>query len=113
MDLFRTCRDCTDKSKCLTCIRLAYTYVNPLINIDTIIKPDAVNHPKHYEFFPGVEAIEIIAASLTVEEFKGYCMGNRLKYRLRAGNKDALEQDIAKSDKYIELFNENKHLCRN
>ena len=75
-------------------------------------KSDVVNHPKHYEFFPDVEAIQVIAAALTEEEFKGYCMGNRLKYRLRAGYKDALEQDIAKSDKYIELYNENKYLCR-
>ena len=75
-------------------------------------EPDVVNAPAHYQFFPGTEAIEIIAASMTLDEFRGYCMGNRLKYRLRAGNKDKLEQDIAKSDKYVELFNKWKHLCR-
>lgn len=73
---------------------------------------DVVKAPSHYQFFPGVEAIEIIAASLTEEGFHGYCMGNRLKYRLRAGNKDKLEQDISKSDFYVELFNKHKHLCR-
>ena len=73
---------------------------------------DSVNSPAHYQFFPGVEAIEIIAASMTLDEYRGYCMGNRLKYRLRAGNKDKLEQDIAKSDKYVELFNKWKHLCQ-
>lgn len=77
------------------------------------LKPvDVVKSPSHYQFFPGVEAIEIIAASLTEEGFHGYCMGNRLKYRLRAGNKDKLEQDISKSDFYVELFNKHKHLCR-
>ena len=74
---------------------------------------DAVNKPSHYQFFEGVEVIEIIASSMTNEQFKGYCLGNRIKYRLRAGNKDKLEQEIAKSDKYVELYDEHKHLCKN
>ncbi|ANU80109.1 hypothetical protein [Proteus phage PM 116] len=73
---------------------------------------DVVKSPSHYQFFPDVEAIEIIASSMTQEGFHGYCMGNRLKYRLRAGNKDKLEQDIAKSDFYVELYNKHKHLCK-
>lgn len=72
---------------------------------------DAVNSPQHYQFFPDLEAIEVIARSMTQEQFYGYCLGNRLKYRLRAGNKDKLEQDIAKSDKYLELYEKHKGLC--
>lgn len=72
---------------------------------------DAVNSPKHYQFFPDLEAIEVIARSMTRDQFYGYCLGNRLKYRLRAGNKDKLEQDIAKSDKYLELYEQHKELC--
>ncbi|MGL6011826.1 MAG: DUF3310 domain-containing protein, partial [Shewanella oncorhynchi] len=45
-------------------------------------KPDVVTKPSHYQFFEGVEAIEIIASSMSKEGFHGYCMGNRLKYRL-------------------------------
>ena len=71
----------------------------------------AVLHPKHYEIFPGVEAIEVIAASMTKEEFRGYCKGNMLKYRLRAGNKDALEQDIAKANTYLELYAKYEYLA--
>lgn len=73
--------------------------------------PDAVNSPKHYQFFPDLEAIEVIARSMTQEQFYGYCLGNRLKYRLRAGNKDKLEQDIAKSDKYTELYEQHRGKC--
>lgn len=73
--------------------------------------PDSVNSPKHYQFFPDLEAIEVIARSMTQEQFYGYCLGNRLKYRLRAGNKDKLEQDIAKSDKYLELYEQHKGEC--
>lgn len=73
---------------------------------------DFVNSPKHYAFFDGVEAIEIIASSMSVEAFRGYCMGNALKYRLRVGKKDKVEQEIAKADKYGELFEKHKHLCK-
>lgn len=72
---------------------------------------EAVNSPKHYQFFPDLEAIEVIARSMTQEQFYGYCLGNRLKYRLRAGNKDKLEQDIAKSDKYSELYEQHRGKC--
>ena len=73
---------------------------------------DVVDKPKHYDFFPDLEAIQLIAMVLTEQQYLGYCLGNRLKYRLRAGNKDKLQQDIDKSDKYLELFEEHKHLCR-
>lgn len=72
---------------------------------------DTVNSPQHYQFFPGLEAIEVIARSMTLEQFYGFCLGNRLKYRLRAGNKDKLEQDIAKSDKYLELYEQHNGKC--
>ena len=72
---------------------------------------DPVNQPQHYQFFPDLEAIEVIARSTTQEQFYGYALGNALKYRLRAGSKDDLEQDIAKAKKYIELYEEYKHLC--
>jgi hypothetical protein len=61
---------------------------------------DPVNNPKHYAIAPGVEAIDIIKASLTPEQFKGYLLGNFLKYRLRAGDKGDLQQDIDKSNWY-------------
>lgn len=76
------------------------------------LTPDVVNKPSHYQFFEGVEVIGIIASSMTCEQFKGYCLGNRIKYRLRAGNKDDIAQEIAKSDKYVELYDEHKHLCK-
>lgn len=76
-------------------------------DIDPRGEEDVVNSPSHYQLFPdGTEAIDVIRAALTEEEFIGYCKGNFLKYRLRAGNKDALEQDIAKSNKYVEFMND-------
>lgn len=77
-----------------------------------VLKPDAVNHPKHYAVFEQLEAIEVIASSMTTDQFYGYCLGNILKYRLRAGGKDDVMQELGKADKYQELFTTHKHLCK-
>lgn len=77
-------------------------------------KSDAVKSPSHYQLFEGVEAIEVIARSMTQEMFKGYCLGNILKYRLRAGKKSelaTLEKDMAKATFYLELYEKHKGLC--
>lgn len=83
--------------------------------IDTeISSSDDVRKPSHYQVFPDVESIEIIARSMTQAEFKGFCMGNVLKYRLRAGKKSELatmEKDLKKADFYKELFEQHKDKC--
>ena len=82
--------------------------------VDKILGIDRMVHkPKHYSLFEDVEAIEVIARSLTQEEFRGYCFGNLLKYRLRCGKKDNVEQELAKADKYKELYEKYKDLCHN
>jgi len=60
----------------------------------------------------GTEVIEVIAASSTLDEYRGYCRGNVIKYRLRAGKKDDAAQDLKKADFYLELFELHKALCR-
>lgn len=75
---------------------------------------DAVKAPSHYMLFDGTESIEVIARSMTVSEFRGFCFGNVLKYRLRAGKKSELatmEQDLKKAAYYQELFDKHKGLC--
>jgi len=69
---------------------------------------DAVNNPSHYEVLKDIDAVTIIKATLDglkdrLTPYDAYCLGNILKYRLRAGNKDNLEQDIGKANKYKEL----------
>lgn len=75
---------------------------------------DGVKQPTHYQLFDNIEAIEVIARSMTQEMFKGYCLGNILKYRLRAGKKGemaTLEKDMAKAEFYKELYEKHKGLC--
>lgn len=61
---------------------------------------DEINHPSHYQSLPGFESIDIIQSALTPEEFQGFCKGNMLKYRFRAGKKGSPETCIAKADWY-------------
>ena len=82
--------------------------------MESTVKDDGVKQPSHYQLFEGVEAIEVIARSMTQEMFKGYCLGNILKYRLRAGKKSelaTLEKDMAKATFYLELYTKHKGLC--
>lgn len=67
---------------------------------------DDVTNPSHYELIPekGVQVIDVIRAALTEEEFRGYCKGNRIKYSLRGGRKEAESEakDAAKARQYID-----------
>lgn len=58
---------------------------------------DPVNHPSHYTSHPsGVEVIEIT-------EHMGFCLGNAVKYILRAGLKDKAKtvEDLRKAAWYV------------
>ena len=82
------------------------------LNFYSVTSTDAVDSPQHYQVFPDKEAIEIIASSMTAEQFYGYCLGNFMKYRLRIGAKDEVQQELGKSNKYKELYEKHKHLCK-
>ena len=57
---------------------------------------DNIN-PPHYKEYP-LEVIELIRLAMTREQFIGYCLGNEIKYRMRAGLKsDNIEEDIRKA----------------
>lgn len=85
---------------------LAFEQLEEKIGSETVdCRHDAVKSPSHYMFFD-IEAIDIIKASMTADEFKGYCKGNSLKYRLRAGKKDDVLQDIGKAEQYEKMFKE-------
>lgn len=58
--------------------------------------PDAVNNPAHYQSAAGLEAIDVIDAFGL-----GFCLGNVVKYVLRHGKKNGLE-DLKKARWYLE-----------
>ena len=73
---------------------------------------DEVNNPQHYTV-GGYEALDVIKAKLTPEEYRGYCKGNILKYVMRANYKGHHDTDCDKAQYYAqELSNalENKEV---
>ena len=72
--------------------------------IDPISCRNEIN-PPHYQRTCGteLEVIDFIKSILTASQFIGYCAGNAMKYRLRAGKKsDDIETDIKKAIWYEE-----------
>ena len=61
-----------------------------------IKKEDVVNHPAHYTIHPsGIEAIDIT-------QYMGFCLGNVVKYILRADYKGNRLQDLKKAAWYLD-----------
>lgn len=58
-----------------------------------------------------IESIEIIARAMTIEQWQGFCFGNVLKYRIRAGKKGDVKVCIAKADQFEKLFELHKDKC--
>ena len=69
-------------------------------------KSDNVMHPSHYTQ-GGIECIKAIEASMTPEEFQGYCKGNVIKYCWRWREKNELE-DLKKAQVYLRWMIESK-----
>jgi hypothetical protein len=64
--------------------------------MSTESEKDNVNHPPHYKG-KGIECIEVI------EAFElGFCLGNAIKYILRAGKKGNAIEDLQKAIWYLQ-----------
>lgn len=66
---------------------------------------EKVLHPHHYDIIPGMETIDILGTVLNdnkdLTPFAAYCLGNVIKYVLRAGRKNGIE-DYQKARVYID-----------
>lgn len=65
-------------------------------------KEDPVDNPHHYNQGT-IECIDAIRASMSTEQFKGYCKGNVLKYTWRSEYKNGIE-DLRKARWYLERW---------
>jgi hypothetical protein len=62
---------------------------------------EAITSPAHYKVCEGLEVVDMIRAVLTPEQFRGYCLGNLIKYRMRAGKKTMSPmEDLGKAHVY-------------
>jgi hypothetical protein len=55
-----------------------------------------VNHPPHYNQ-QSIEVIDMMLAIYGREAVINFCLLNAFKYRMRAGHKDDISQDIQKA----------------
>ena len=60
---------------------------------------DMINNPPHY-ISGGLEVLEVLEKKMSPEAFKGFLMGNVLKYVLRHEYKGGL-QDLKKANFYL------------
>jgi hypothetical protein len=63
------------------------------------VEEEKVDHPPHYTK-GGIECIDGIKASMTIEAFEGYLKGNVMKYLWRYRYKNGLE-DLKKAQWYL------------
>jgi len=54
----------------------------------------------------GIEVLCVIAAKLTPEQYRGFLMGNAIKYLLRMNYKGNAERDAEKAEVYARLLAE-------
>lgn len=66
---------------------------------------EKINHPSHYNNYP-VEVIDMMISIWGKENVRNYCILNAFKYRMRAGKKDDIDQDLAKENWYLNKANE-------
>ena len=62
---------------------------------------DEVKNPMHYTV-GGYEALDVIKAKLSPEEYRGYCKGNILKYIMRSNYKGHHDTDCDKAQYYAQ-----------
>lgn len=70
--------------------------------------PEEVHHPDHFGGGNNpYETIEVLRATLTPEEFKGFIKGNVIKYTMRAGKKAGVpeKKDMQKAEWYLAYWN--------
>lgn len=72
------------------------------------MKQDIINNPLHYTH-GGIETINYLKAKMSSEMFKGFLLGNVLKYTSRYQLKNG-KQDLEKAEWYLRklLEEENK-----
>jgi len=85
---------------------------NPRNNLRSAFAPegsidsDMVNSPDHYTH-NGIEAINVIEAKLTDEQYEGYLQGSVMKYLLRSNYKGKRKEDLKKAQWYLNTLVKN------
>lgn len=71
----------------------------------TEVENDVIKHPNHYCRENAMECIDEMVLVFGKEVVKHFCLCNIWKYRYRSSAKNG-EEDIKKSDRYIQIYKE-------
>lgn len=71
------------------------------------MEQDMINQPPHYKTHP-MECIDEMLVAFGEKAVFFFCICNAWKYRYRAGSKGNAEEDLAKSDWYMNMAKEIK-----
>ena len=71
------------------------------------MKEEQVNHPIHYNDYP-IEVIDMMIAVFGKEKTADFCIINAFKYRMRAGLKGDIGEDLKKEKWYLDKHKELK-----
>ena len=93
------------KQQCGECESRMHDKPKPSITLSDYARmereEEAITSPAHYKVCEGLEVVDMIRAVLTPEQFRGYCLGNLIKYRMRAGKKTMTPmEDLGKAHVY-------------
>lgn len=75
--------------------------------MDKELDKNVINHPNRYGGDTEYECIKVLENWLSEEQFKGFCIGNTIKYMCRLGKKDEEIQELKKGSWYLNRLIEN------
>ena len=76
------------------------------IKIEEVLEVVVKDNKANYYDAGGIESLDIIRAKLTPEQYKGWLLGNIIKYSNRANFKGVFERDIEKINNYSKWLKE-------
>ena len=59
---------------------------------------------KNYYDIGGIPTFDVLEAKLTHEQYKGFLLGNIIKYSLRANHKEQFDSDVKKIETYSRVL---------
>ena len=90
-----------------------FKYDSEMYSFTRTTEPSEVGEPKvardeksSYYDAGGIEVLDVIKAKLTPEQYRGYLLGNAIKYVLRLNWKDTPERDAEKAANYLTWLKE-------
>ncbi len=61
--------------------------------------------PQYYKLYP-IETIDMMVSIFGKEKVANFCLVNAMKYRLRLGFKDSIEDELKKEQFYLKKYRE-------